>query len=67
MSENENKTERVIMRTRVTEREHGGGTVGTSPREKLSQSERARVRVREGEWELQHCEKEEESENARTE
>lgn len=55
------------MRTRVTEREHGGGTVGTSPREKLSQSERARVRVREGEWELQHCEKEEESENARTE
>ena len=41
MSESEN--ERARVRARVTQRECGGGMVGTSHREELSDSERARV------------------------
>ena len=63
MSESEN--ERARVRARVTQRECGGGMVGTSHREELSDSERARVT--EGDWELQRHEEEEESKNPRTE
>ena len=43
MSESEN--ERARVRARVTQRECGGGMVGTSRHEELSHGERARVRV----------------------
>lgn len=59
MSESENE------RARVAQRERGGGMVGTSHHEELSDSER--VKVTEGEWELQRHEEEKESKNPRTE
>ena len=77
VSESENESARVIVRVRarktVTERECGGGTVGTSQYKELSQSEKVRTRwwhsghVAPGGVELGESREEEEEENMSTE